>query len=84
MFLGSIWNSTASLCMDHALPNVSKTHEKFIQNQIQRYFDKIFSKYQCGFRKSYNSQHCLIDMIEKWRKREDKGASFGALLTDLS
>ena len=84
MFLGSIWNSTASLCMDHALPNVSKTYEKFIQNQIQRYFDKIFSKYQCGFRKSYNSHHCLIEMTEKWRKREDKGGSFGALLTDLS
>ena len=84
MFLGSIWNSTASLCMDNALPNVSKTYEKFIQNQIQRYFDKIFSKYQCGFRKSYNSHHCLIEMTEKWRKREDKGGSFGALLTDLS
>ena len=84
MFLGSIWNSTASLCMDHALPNVSKTYEKFIQNQIQRYFDKIFYKYQCGFRKSYYSHHCLIEMTEKWRKREDKGGSFGALLTDLS
>ena len=30
--------------------------------------DKILSKYQCGFRKGYNSQHYLIALIEKWKK----------------
>ena len=45
---------------------------------------KIFSKYQCGFRKGLNAQHCLIKLIEKWRECLDQGFQFGALLTDLS
>ena len=44
----------------------------------------VFSKYQCGFRKGYSAQHCLLVMIEKWKKIEDRGGVFGALLTDLS
>ena len=46
--------------------------------------DKFLSKYQCGFRKGYNAQHCLLAMIEKWKKTVDNGNVFGALLTDLS
>ena len=42
------------------------------------------SKYQCGFRRGYNAQHCLITLIEKWKKSVDNGGAFGALLTDLS
>ena len=45
--------------------------------------DKFLSKYQCGFRKGYNAQHCLLAMIEKWEKAVDNGNVFGALLTDL-
>ena len=44
----------------------------------------MFSKYQCGFRKGFSAQHCLIAMIEKWRNSMDQGKFFGALLTDLS
>ena len=46
--------------------------------------DKFLSKYQCGFRKGYNAQHCLLAMIEKWKKAVDNGNVFGALLTELS
>ena len=35
---------------------------------MQQYFDNTISKYQGGFPKGYNSQHCLITMIEKWRE----------------
>ena len=42
------------------------------------------SKYQCGFRRGYNAQHCLIILIEKWKKSVDNGGASGALLTDLS
>ena len=42
------------------------------------------SKYQCGFRRAYNAKHCLLSLIEKWKKRVDNGDAFGALLTDLS
>ena len=43
----------------------------------------IFSRYQCGFRKGYSAQHCLVAIIEKWKKNVDDGGVFGALLTDL-
>ena len=41
------------------------------------------SIFQCGFRRGYNAQHCLINLIEKWKKSVDNGGAFGALLTDL-
>ena len=37
-----------------------------MQNQIYPYLNQIFSKYQCGFRKGFNVQHCLMAMIEEW------------------
>ena len=55
-----------------------------MQNQMYPYLNQIFSKYQCGFRKGYNAQHCLMAMIEKWRKFIDIGGHADALLTDLS
>ena len=53
-------------------------------NQISPYFDSVFSKFQCGFRKGFNAQHCLLTMVEKWRKTLDEGGETGAVLTDLS
>ena len=53
-------------------------------DQMYKYFDQIFSKYQYGFRQSYNTQHCLLVMVEKWKEALDKGGLGGALLTDLS
>ena len=46
-------------------PNLSKIYERFMQNQVDPYLNQIFSKYQCGFKKGYNAQHCLMAMIEK-------------------
>ena len=51
---------------------------------MYKYFDQILSKYQCGFRQGYNTQHCLLMMVEKWKEALDKGGLGGALLTDLS
>ena len=53
-------------------------------NQIYPYCDTLFSKFQCGFEKGVNAQHCLITMIEKSRRSVDGGVQAGALLTDLS
>ena len=64
--------------------NISKMYERCIYDQIQNYFDQILSKLQCGFRKGFNAQHCLIALIEKWKKSVDSGGEFGALLADLS
>ena len=53
-------------------------------DQISKYFETRFSKFQCGFRKGYSAQHCLLAMIEKWKRAVDNGGVFAALLTDLS
>ena len=66
------------------LSNISKIYERCLYDQIQVFFDSILSKYQCGFRRGYNAQHCLITLIEKWKKSVDNGGAFGALFTDLS
>ena len=44
----------------------------------------LFSKQQCGFRKGYSTQYCLLSMLEKWKSAVDKGKYFSALLTYLS
>ena len=65
-------------------PNLSKIYERCLYNQIQTCFDNILSKYQCGFRKTFNAQHCLVNMIEKWKESVDNGEAFGVLMTDIS
>ena len=48
------------------LSNVSKIYEKCLCSQLYDYFDNnIFSKYQCGFRKGFSTQHPLLVMIEE-------------------
>ena len=48
------------------LSNVSKIYERCLYSQLYDYFDKnIFSNYQCGFRKSFITQHAFLAMIEK-------------------
>ena len=66
------------------LPNLSKVFEKLMFKQMSQFFQNIFSKYQCGFRKGFSIQHCLLAMLEKWKSSIDNGTMFGALLTDLS
>ena len=60
------------------LPNVSKIFENPSFKQMSDFFDNIFSMYQCGFRKGFSAQHCLVAMLEKWKSCNDKGKSFGA------
>ena len=64
--------------------NICKIYERCLYDQIQVFIDSILSKYQCGLRKAYNAQHCLITLIEKWKKSVDNGGTFGALFTDPS
>ena len=54
------------------LPNLSKIFERCMYDQLKDHFDKLLSKYQCGFRKGFSTQHCLLAMIEKLRKSLDK------------
>ena len=66
------------------LPTLSKIFEGILCGQMSRFFDNFLSEQQCSFRKGYNVQHCLFNLLEKWGNTVDKGKSFGALLTDLS
>ena len=66
------------------LPAVSKIYERLMGEQLDAYFERILSKFQCGFRKGFSSQHCLIYLIEKWRNSLDNKGAAGALITDLS
>ena len=66
------------------LPTLSKLCERLIYKQMYPYFDKLFSKFQCGFRKGFDAQHSLINMTEKWQRSVDGGGQAPALLTDLS
>ena len=66
------------------LPSVSKIYERCIYDQINDYFQPLFSKLQCGFRKKFNAQHCLLVLVEKCREVLDKRGYAGILLTDLS
>ena len=66
------------------ISNISKIYERCLYSQISKFFEEKLSGYQCGFRKGFNAQHCVVVMIEKRRKSLDKGEIFGALLTDLS
>ena len=58
--------------------------ESFLFSQMSIYFEKFFSKYQCGYRQGLNMSRYLISMIEKWKKSADNCKTFAALLTDLS
>ena len=64
------------------LPSISKIYEKHLYNQLNT--NGKLSKLQCGFRKGFSAQHCLIVMIEKWKKSIDQRKNAGALLTDYS
>ena len=66
------------------LPNLGKVCEKLMYDQMYPFFDQIFSKLQCGFRKGFSAEQCLIHMIEKCRKYRHTGGHGSALLTDLS
>ena len=52
--------------------------------QLLTHFENIFSKFQCGFRKNFVTQHCLLLMIDKWKKAVDKNKVSGAILRDFS
>ena len=55
-----------------------------MHRQISEYFETIFSKFQCGYRKGYGTQDCLLAMVVNCKNALDQGKEYGALVTDLS
>ena len=66
------------------LHTLSKVYEKILYPQMYVYFNSIFSKYLCGFRKGHSTQHCLLFMLETLKSALGKGQKTGILLTELS
>ena len=78
-------NNVENYCPVSIIPNFSKIYERCLYDQMYRYFNHILLKWQCGFRKGFSTQHCLIVMTEKWRKCLEWGGGIsGAILTALS
>ena len=52
------------------------------------FFEDVFSKHQCGFKKCFCTQQCtqqcFLTLLEKWKNSVDKGKIFGALPTGFS
>lgn len=55
-----------------------------MHSQISDYFEIIFSKFQCHFRKGYSTQDCLLTRVETCKKATDQGKEYRPLLTDIS
>ena len=66
------------------LPSVSKLIEKAMADQLEKYFEAIFSNLLCGFRKRYSTQHALLQLLRSWQKSLDDGNIVGTILMDLS
>ena len=49
---------------------------KFMLNQISKYLNSFFSKYQYGFRKIFTYHHCLTAMLIKWKSAIKNKKSF--------
>ena len=47
------------------LPALSKIFEHILLKQMENFVESILSKFQCGIRKGFSAQHCLLVMIEK-------------------
>ena len=50
------------------LSNVSKVYEKYLNKELDEYFQALLSKYYFGFSKGNRVINAILPMIEKWRK----------------
>ena len=66
------------------LTSMSKVCEAMLAKQINSHFDDIFSEKLSAFRKSYCSEHVLINATDEWKLALDDGKCVGTVLMDLS
>ena len=66
------------------LLHVSKIIERVMYTQIENFMEDKLSKLLTGFRKNHSTQHCLVNMLEKWKNTLDKGGFVCAIFMDLS
>ncbi|KAL4227059.1 hypothetical protein ACF0H5_015033 [Mactra antiquata] len=66
------------------LPISSKIFEKILSQQLTTYFDDIFNKFLCAFRKGHGCQTTLLRLLEDWKQALDRHEYVAAILMDLS
>ena len=49
------------------LSNISKIFKRIMHNQMNNFFINKLSKYQCGFKKGFGTQHSLLVMIKNFK-----------------
>ena len=81
-FLPDLW-SNENYRPISILPNIPKVYERCFYDQISNLFEDVSSKYQCGFPKDYSAQHCLLAMIEKWKKSRGLWRCFWCIINRL-
>ncbi|KAK3101622.1 hypothetical protein FSP39_004953 [Pinctada imbricata] len=63
---------------------MSKIFEKALSSQLSEFFEPIFNKFLCVFRKGYGCQTTLLRLIEDWKMALDQNMYVAAILMDLS
>ena len=66
------------------LNTFSKIYKKVLKQQLISHLDKTLSTFISAYRKSYSTQHVLINLVEDWRAKLDKDFVVGAIFMDLS
>ena len=60
--------------------NVLPVFERLLSRQLFDFFHNIPSKFQCGFRKGYGTQHCLLLMLKIWNRDTGNNKAFGLFI----
>ena len=66
------------------LPPLSKVFERLLFNQMSVFFERVLSRFLCGFRKNYSTQHALLNLLKHWQNSLDNSCVVGTVLMDLS
>ena len=66
------------------LNGFSKIYERFLQDSLSNFTDKVLPKFVSAYRKSYSSNHVLLKLIEEWKKSLADTNIMGTVLMDLS
>ena len=61
-----------------------KIYKQFLHKNLTNYVNTFLSKFISAYRKSYSTNHILIDFNENWKKSLDEKKFVGAVLMDLS
>ena len=50
---------------------MAKVFETIVSEQLINYFNPLFNKLLCAYRKRYGRDHVLIRLIESWKEAFD-------------